>query len=81
MTDEPGNEPDLHVPIVRSLLFLPLDSPEFLSACEVGGPEEKTFTQEILEYMIEKNLSKNAELQERIDELMKLKHFPGIGNA
>jgi hypothetical protein len=58
--------------IVRGLLYGPLDSPEFASALQVAGAEEKAFTQEILEYMIEKNLSKNAELQERMDELTKL---------
>jgi hypothetical protein len=53
------------------LLYRPLDSPEFAFALQVAGPE-RAFTQEILEYMIEKNLSKNAELQERMDELTKL---------
>ena len=58
--------------IVRGLLYRPLDSPEFASALQVAGPEERAFTQEILEYMIEKNLSKNAELQERMGELTKV---------
>jgi hypothetical protein len=75
MTDETTAGAELGRPfpqIVRSLLFPPLDSPEFASALQAAGPEEKSFTQEILEYMIEKNLSKNAELQERIGELRKL---------
>jgi hypothetical protein len=78
MTDEPAKaEPG----IVRSLLFRPLDSSEFASALRVAGAEEKAFTREILEHMIERNLSKSAELQERMDELMKLKRFPGSENA
>jgi hypothetical protein len=35
------------------LLYRPLDSPEFAFALQVAGPEERAFTQEILEYMIE----------------------------
>jgi hypothetical protein len=38
----------------------------------LAGREERAFTQEILEYMIEKNLSKNAELEERMGELTKV---------
>ena len=74
MTDESTNaEQGLpFAQIVRGLLYRPLDSPEFASALQVAGPEERAFTQEILEYMIEKNLSKNAELQERMGELTKV---------
>jgi hypothetical protein len=68
MTDESTNA---FTQIVRGLLFRPLDSHEFASALEAAGPEERAFSQEILEYMIEKNLSKNAELQERMAELTK----------
>lgn len=59
-------------PIVRSLLFLPLDSTEFASALQAASSEEKGFAQEIVDYMIEKNLNRNAELQKRKDELTKL---------
>ena len=59
-------------PIVRSLLFLPLDSTEFASALQAASWEEKGFAQEIVDYMIEKNLNRNAELQKRKDELTKL---------
>ena len=59
-------------PIVRSLLFLPLDSAEFESALQAASSEEQGFAQEIVDYMIEKNLNRNAELQKRKDELTKL---------
>jgi hypothetical protein len=73
MTDESANaESGLPFDQVRGLLFHPLDSPEFESALRAAGQDERAFTQEILEYMIEKNLSKNAELQERMGELTKL---------
>ena len=78
MTEPTNTEPGPYfAPTVRSLLFLPLDSREFASALQVAGPEEKGFAQEILDYMIEKNLNRNAELQERKDELRKLARFPG----
>jgi hypothetical protein len=78
MTEPTNTEPGPYfAPTVRSLLFLPLDSREFASALQAAGSEEKGFAQEILEYMIEKNLNRNAELQERKDELRKLMRFPG----
>jgi hypothetical protein len=74
MTDESANSESgpAFAQIVRGLLFHPLDSPEFASALQLAGREERAFTQEILEYMIEKNLSKNAELEERMGELTKV---------
>jgi hypothetical protein len=59
----------LFAPSVRALLFLALDSAEFASALEAAGPEEREFAQEILYHMIEKNVSRNAELEERMEKL------------
>ena len=58
----------LFAPTVRALLFRALDTAEFATALETAGPEEKEFAQEILDHMIEKNLSRK-ELEERMDKL------------
>jgi hypothetical protein len=68
-------------PTLRGLLFLPLDSAEFASALKVAGAEETEFAREILDYMIEKNLSRNAEIEERREELGKVTRFPDRDSA
>lgn len=67
------------VPLVRSLLKYPLDSPEFEDAAWCAGPAEIAFTREILKQELDKLAGRHAVIDHRRDELRAL--YPGIKKA
>jgi hypothetical protein len=67
------------VPVVRSLLKYPIDSPEFLDAALVAGPAETEFALEIIDHQLAVLQGRQAEIEEELEELEE--EFPGIGDA
>jgi hypothetical protein len=57
------------VPIVRSLLKYPIDSPEFEDALRCSGPDEREFVLEIIRQQKDCAIVERARIQRRMAEL------------
>lgn len=61
---------DPFMPIVESLLGRPLDSPEFLDACQVAGPAEIAEARRQIRQTLRWEKEAQAKVRQRMEELL-----------